>query len=96
MSIKKEYEVKTHTVTERVCVKETMHCDVCGGIIDANGAYWELTTGHCDWGHDSVDSIENFDICSEACLREKFYEYARESSASEWNTMYFEVEKVSR
>lgn len=43
MSIKREYEVKTHTVTERVCVKETMHCDVCDGVIDENkgvlGAY---------------------------------------------------------
>ena len=96
MSIKKEYEVKTHTVTERVCVKATMHCDVCTGVIDDNGAYWELTTGHCDWGHDSVDSIEHFDICSAPCLREKFDRYVGESGSSEWNTMYFEVERVRR
>lgn len=96
MSIKREYEVKTHTVTERVCIKETMHCDVCHNVIDDNGPYWELTTGHYDWGNDSCDSIEHFDICSEACLRAKFDEYARESGASEYNTMYFEVEKISR
>ena len=96
MSIKKEYEVKTHTVTERVCTKETMYCDVCNSVIDDNGAYWELTTGHNDWGNDSVDSIEYFDICSDACLKAKFVEYAKESGASEWNTMYFETERVRR
>ena len=96
MSIKREYEVKTHTVTERVCAKETMHCDVCNGVIEKHKGYWELITGHNDWGRDSVDSIENFDICSEACLRKKFDEYVRESGSSDYNTMYFEVERVSR
>ena len=94
MSIKREYEVKTHTVTERVCVKETMHCDVCNGIIDNNAEYWELTTGHYDWGNDSVDSIENFDVCSEDCLRKKFDEYVKESGKNGWNTMYFRVERA--
>lgn len=94
MSIKKEYEVKTHTVTEKVCVKETMYCDVCNRVIDNDADYWELTTGHHDWGRDSIDSIENFDICSEACLREKFDEYVRESSSSWYNTMYFNVERT--
>ena len=94
MSIKKEYEVKTHTVTERVCVKETMHCDVCNGIIDDKGGYWEVTTGHHDWGNDSMDSIENFDVCSEVCLREIFDKYIRDSAANNWNTKYFDVEKV--
>jgi hypothetical protein len=93
MSIKKEYEVKTRTVTERVCVKETMHCDVCNGVIEGQENYWELTTGHHDWGNDSLDSIECFDVCSEVCLREKFDEYVRESRKNSWNTMYFEVSK---
>jgi len=93
MSIKREYEVKTHTVTERVCVKETLHCDVCDGIIENNG-YWELTTGHHDWGNDSCESIEHFDICSKACLRKKFDEYVKESGDSDYNTMYFEAEKT--
>ena len=94
MSIKKEYETITHTVTERICVKEITYCDVCNGVIDDNNGYWELTTGHHDWGNDSGDSIENFDICSETCLREKFDEYVRESMKNNWNTMYFEVEKI--
>ena len=94
MSIKREYEVKTHTVTEKVCVKETMYCDVCNGVIYDKGSYWELTTGHHDWGNDSIDSIEDFDVCSEVCLREKFDEYIRESTKNNWNTQYFKVEKV--
>ena len=91
MSIRREYEIKTHTVTEKVCVKETRHCDVCQGVIDR--AYWTLTTGHNDWGNDSCESVRHFDICSEVCLREKFDEYMRESS-KRYNTMYFEVEKT--
>ena len=75
MSIKKEYEVKTHTVTERVCVKQTMHCDVCDGVIDDNAAYWELTTGHHDWGNDSIDSYEYYDLCSSVCVRNIFEKY---------------------
>ena len=63
-------------------------------VIDNDADYWELTTGHHDWGRDSIDSIENFDICSEACLREKFDEYVRESSSSWYNTMYFNVERT--
>ena len=94
MSIKSEYEVRTRTITEKVCVSTTMHCDVCGGVIDPNHEpYWELTTGHHDWGNDSCESIQCFDICSEACLRKKFDEYIKESSANDDNTMYFEVNR---
>lgn len=94
MSIKKEYEVKTHTVTERVCTKSTVYCDICDSVIDEYNGYWELTTGHHDWGNDSCDSIEHFDICSEDCLRKKFDEYVRESGKDDWNTMYFEVRRA--
>ena len=94
MSVKKEYEVITHTVTEEVCIKETMHCDVCNVVIDTNKGCWELTTGHYDWGNDSIDSIEYLDICSEDCLREKFDEYIKESGKNSWNTMYFKVERA--
>lgn len=94
MSVEKEYEVKTRTITEKVCVKETMYCDVCNDIINDNKSYWELTTGHHDWGNESCDSIKHFDICSEDCLRKKFDEYAKESRDSWYNTMYLKVEHV--
>lgn len=94
MSIKREYEVKTHTITEKVCVSAIMHCDVCDSVIDENESHWEVTTGHHDWGNDSCESIEYFDICSEACLRKKFDEYVKASGANDDNSMYFEVEKA--
>lgn len=96
MSIKKEYEVKTHTVTERVCVKETTCCDVCEREIETNTGYWTLVTGHNDWGNDSYESIENFDICSEDCLRKKFDEYVLHSMRTNHNTEYFEIGRSRR
>lgn len=95
MSIKREYEIKTHTVTERVCVKETTHCDVCNKPIDTDKGYWHLITGHHDWGNDSIDSVKYFDMCSEDCLRKNFDEYVKESGKNDWNTMYFEVNRES-
>lgn len=94
MSVKKHYEVMTHTVTEEVCVGETTYCDICNKEINTNKGYWELTTGHHDWGNDSCESIEHFDVCSEICLMNKFSEYLNESGKDDYNTMYFEVERV--
>ena len=94
MTVKKEYKCITHTVTEKVLVKETMYCDICNEVINKQGRHWEVTTGHYDWGNDSVDSIEHFDICSTDCLRKKFDEYVRESGRDDYNTEYFEVERV--
>lgn len=93
MSVNKEYETKTHTVTEKVLVKETRYCDVCRQEIQSN-SYWELTTHHNDWGNDSIESYEYFDVCSEKCLREKFDEYVKNSGKNDYNTMFFEVEHV--
>ena len=95
MSIKSEYEVRTRTITEKVCVSTIMHCDVCDSVIDPDHeSYWELTTGHHDWGNDSCESIQYFDICSEACLKKKFDEYVKESGVNDDNTMYFEVNRA--
>lgn len=95
MSIKKEYMTMTHTVTESVLIGQTRYCDVCNGVIKNNEPYWELTTHHHDWGNDSCESYEYFDICSEVCLREKFDEYMRESGKNNGNTMCFEVERAN-
>ena len=94
MSVKREYEIKTHTVTERVMVKETTYCDICGGEINADNGYWELTTHHYGWGNDSCDSYEHFDACSETCLKAKFSEYIKESSKYDEYGMCFEVKRV--
>lgn len=91
MCVKKEYETKTHTVTEKVLVKETRYCDVCKKEIATN-SFWKLTTHHNDWGNDSIESYEYFDVCSADCLREKFDEYVKNSD-NDWNTMCFDVER---
>jgi len=92
MSIKKEYETKTRTVTERIVVKEIRYCDVCKKEITAE-SYWELTTHHNDWGNDSIESYESFDVCSKDCMRKKFEEYL-EDSDTDYNTMFFEAARV--
>jgi hypothetical protein len=100
MSVKKEYETKTHMVTEQVLIKETRCCDVCGKEIKSENSfkkpYWSLTTHHNDWGNDSIESYEYYDVCSKDCLKQKFDEYVEDSN--EWcdghNTMCFDVEKT--
>ena len=72
-----------------VTVDEKMICDECGKEIKAG--YWSLRTGHNDWGNDSIESVEHFDLCSPDCAREKFEEYIKESD-SVLNSMYFELE----
>lgn len=94
MSTKKEYELRTHTVTEQVLVKETTYCDVCGKEIKANQPYWELATHHHDWGNDSCESYEHFDVCSKECMRTKFEEYLKNSDSKYPNTMCFDVERT--
>ena len=94
MSVKEHYEVMTHEVTEKVLVGTTRYCDVCKKEIEKGKGYWKLTTGHHDWGNDSCESIEHFDVCSQMCLTSKFAEYLDESDANDNNTKYFEVRRV--
>ena len=94
MSVKEHYEVMTHEVTEKVLVGETLYCDVCKNKIEKGKGYWELTTGHNDWGNDSCESIEHFDVCSQICLMNKFAEYLDESDKTSYNSEYFEVERT--
>lgn len=92
--IKKKYEVKEHVVTERVLVEEKMFCDICSKEIPKESEYWRVSTHHSDWGGDSYESFEKFDVCSAECLMTKFNEYAKESSEP-YNTMEIEVEHTS-
>lgn len=50
-----------------------INCDVCKK--DITGKYWILTTHHDDWGNDSIDSFEHYDLCSKECINEKLNEY---------------------
>lgn len=59
------------TVKHVVRTLEGIKCDRCGRTIptkqfrDPESRYFEVTTGHNDWGNDSCESIEHYDICPE-------------------------------
>ena len=79
-------------------------CDVCGRDIPANKwtngkpkycteKFMRVTTGHHDWGNDSIDSIETHQICSPECMDEfikGFYENFTRNKES--GTDYIEIE----
>lgn len=88
MSVKREYETKTYTKTEEVMVSEKRYCDICRKEITDH--HWHILTGHNDWGNDSCESVETYDICSEACLREALEKYINVSNKDR-NTQYMEV-----
>lgn len=94
MSIVNHYETITQEVTGQVCIGETTYCDICKKEIDTKSGYWEVITGHHDWGDDSWESIQQFDVCSANCLIDKFNEYIKVSEKNNFNTQYFEVERV--
>lgn len=79
MALKQKFETKEHLVTEQVLVEEKMICDICGHEIKRRRGYWYVTTHHHDWGNDSCESYEEFDVCSVECLKEKFNDYCEES-----------------
>lgn len=92
----------TKEVDEAYGLKIT--CDICGKVIcDFDGTppdnhygdtakYFTLTTGHYDWGNDSVDSVEHKQICSEDCVKVALIRYFKESQKS--NTAYFELKRA--
>ena len=89
--LKEKYEVKERIVTENVCVGRHRICDICGKEIERDDGYWNCHTFHNDWGNDSVESHEYFDICSVECLKVKFDEYCDDSS-TEYNTKEIKIE----
>lgn len=50
-------------------------CDICGieapSRYDAPNGWFHFSHKHCDWGNDSIDSFERFDVCSIACFSEQ-------------------------
>ena len=50
--------------------------------------YYVVNTGHDDWGRDSGDSFEEFDLCSDECLRKKLDEFLKEGSYTGFFRIY--------
>ena len=59
-------EVVETTVQETRMVTG-IECDICNKVIPVSkgieSKYFEVTTGHHEWGNDSCESIEHHDIC---------------------------------
>lgn len=72
---------------------EAIECDKCKRIIkptiynEESSKYFTVTTGHRDWGNDSCESIEHFDICPH-CIDKFVSRYLQECPY----TGYIEIE----
>ena len=64
-------------------------CDICKKEI--TGKFWRLTTHHNDWGNDSIDSYEHFDLCSRECINRALDDYIDDCKDS--YTQCFELEQ---
>lgn len=64
-------------------------CDVCGRLISPkwgrckDNKYYEVTTGHNDWGSDSFESRKHHDICPN-CISAFVTKYLEEARGSEY------------
>ena len=79
------------------------YCDRCKKMIwkrKCDGKFWEVrdkvsvrwyevTTGHHDWGNDSCESIEHKTICPN-CLTETYANYVERANNGK-NTEYIEI-----
>ena len=77
---------------EKLVVEENVKyitCDVCGKVIQ--DTYWRLATHHDDWGNDSCDSYESYDICSHHCASIKLDEYFNQ--CHDYRSLCFELEE---
>ena len=95
-----ETNVEKKAVYQDVILSEECRCDRCGrhlwyhtkdghkkpGLGTAE--YYNVVTGHNDWGRDSVDSVETYDVCV-GCAKKMFEEYI-EDSFNKTNSLYFE------
>ena len=91
----------TKKVTKEVdvTVQAFITCDVCGNKLNYNSwyndtkraAYYEVMTGHRDWGNDSCDSIKHHDICSDECLSRFTQKWLKDANGS--TTAYINIEK---
>lgn len=64
-------KIKVVTTKEVTGVK----CDICGKVIPIGKGrydeckYYDVMTGHADWGNDSCESVEHRDICPDCLVR---------------------------
>ena len=78
-------EVVYKTVKKLVGIK----CDKCGKVILADNGekssnrYFEVSTGHRDWGNDSFESVHYYDLCP-SCVTDFANEYLESAKGTAW------------
>jgi len=81
-------EKETKQITKTVKIFKRLKCDICGK--EFTGPYWIANTHHDDWGNDSVDSYETYDLCSENCVEIMFQKYMKDCKHSDTQYLSFE------
>lgn len=84
---------ETKTVTKKIVVDHKLYCDVCKKEIPDNSWYYTLITGHHEWGSDSIESVDNIDLCSESCVQNRLDFYFKELIGKGYNTAYFDLDR---
>lgn len=89
--------------TKRVCDKcgkllEYRYNPLVKGLVNISKEhmkveYYEVTTGHHDWGNDSIDSVEHHDYCP-TCVLQAMDEYYERTNGKN-NTQYLEINHES-
>lgn len=82
-------EYKTIEKIVKTDIPTCIKCDICKKEI--TGKFWNLTTHHHDWGNDSIDSYEHFDLCSRECINKALDDYINNCKTSD--TQCFELEQ---
>lgn len=96
----KKYDyIEKQVVKKEPCI-EYLICDICDTLIKKSNIgnrvksnnlveWYFVRTGHNDWGNDSCDSVESFEVCPE-CLNKVFHEYFKRSTGR--NSEYMNIE----
>jgi DNA repair exonuclease SbcCD ATPase subunit len=87
----------TKVVREEVTVKRI--CDNCGNEITLwdrpeEYNYFLVTTHPYDWGNDSIDSYESYDVCCPKCALEMAEKYLANAYKEGYNTKTIKIEHV--
>jgi hypothetical protein len=82
---------KRKWVNTYVDIRDRVQCDNCNAWIGNGVLYYDATTGHTEWGNDSIDSIETHQLCSSECVLEFLNGYFKNLRA-EYPSAYIDIE----
>lgn len=85
------YGEEVEVIVEKKRKVDGVKCDICGREIkpverhwrDKKHKYFEVMTGHHDWGNDSYESIEHKHICPE-CIAGFVADYLNGANGTEY------------